>query len=218
MPTSFPPAFPYEASDFARYDESDDSLYYTQPRRVTHIDDRSVSSLRAFCRARLSPGDRVLDLCAAYASYLPAGVRATGVGMNAREMAANASLDDAFVQDLNRPDARPLPFGRAAFDAVLCALSIDYLTRPVEVLREAARVLKPGGRLMVAFSDRVFAEKAVANWTAGSDDEHIYAVAAYIHFAGGFGMPRAADISPRSRGGALLGDPLFVVEAERLST
>lgn len=217
VPTTFPDDFPYTAADFARYDEDDDAKYYAQPRRVTHIDDRCVAALRDFCSERIASGDRVLDLCAGYASYLPDGVRAAGVGMNQREMAANTALESVIVQDLNKTSGAALPFEDASFDAVLCALSIDYLTHPVRVLKEASRVLRPGGRLLVAFSDRVFAEKAVANWTAGSDDDHIYTVSTYIHFAGGFGAPSALDISPRSRGGALLGDPLYIVEAERLS-
>jgi ubiquinone/menaquinone biosynthesis C-methylase UbiE len=38
-----------------------------------------------------------------------------------------------------------LPFADASFDAVVNCVSIDYLVRPVTVLREVARVLRPGG-------------------------------------------------------------------------
>ncbi len=215
LPTKFPTSFPYTASDFARYDEEDDTKYYAQPRRVTHIDGRCVNSLREYCARRMRANDRVLDLCAAYASYVPADVHAVGLGMNRLEMVDNESLERVVVQDLNKGDVR-IPFDSGAFDWVLCALSIDYLTRPVQVLREAGRVLAPGGKVAVAFSDRVFAEKAVANWTAGSDEDHIYSVACYIHFSEMFGQPQVFDISPRSRNGNLLGDPLYVVEAIRL--
>eukprot|EP00171_Calliarthron_tuberculosum_P004183 IDg4183t1 len=199
-------------SDFKRFDERNDALFYESPRLVAHIDAACVKALRAFCASHMRPDDRVLDLCAAYISYLPAGVHAVGLGMNDEEMRANNSLQRTIVRDLNRGEVE-LPFENATFDAVLCALSVDYLTHPISVLREAGRVLHPGGSVLIAFSDRVFAEKAVASWTSGADEDHIYTVASYIHYSGMFGTPSVSDISPRNTRGALLGDPLYVVEA-----
>ena len=48
------------------------------------------------------------------------------------------------MHDLNADPV--LPFADASFDAVLNCVSVDYLVRPVEVLAEVARVLRPGGR------------------------------------------------------------------------
>lgn len=215
LPDTYPTAPIFRRSDFARFDENDDALFYTSPRLVAHIDPACVAALRAFCARRIRPDDRVLDLCAAYVSYLPSGVRAVGLGMNDDEMRANSSLQRTVVRDLNR-GAVALPFDDASFDVILCALSIDYLTRPIEVLKEAGRVLRSGGSILIAFSDRVFAEKAVSNWTSGADEDHIYTVGSYIHYAGMFNTPTVGDISPRNGRGALLGDPLYVVEAVRL--
>jgi SAM-dependent methyltransferase len=67
--------------------------------------------------------------------------------MNALELQANPVADEVVVQDLN-VDPR-LPFADASYDSVVCCVSIDYLVRPVEVLREAARVLRPGGRVVI---------------------------------------------------------------------
>jgi ubiquinone/menaquinone biosynthesis C-methylase UbiE len=47
------------------------------------------------------------------------------------------------AHDLNREPR--LPFPDAHFDAALCAVSVQYLVRPVEVFAEVARVLRPGG-------------------------------------------------------------------------
>ena len=44
------------------------------------------------------------------------------------------------VQNLNTNPR--LPFADDSFDARLCCVSIDHLTRPVEVLAEAARGLR----------------------------------------------------------------------------
>ena len=84
--------------------------------------------------------------------------------MNARELAANPRLDRWFVQDLNREPSRPLDDG--AFDAALCCVGIQYLQRPVEVLAEVPRTLRPDALFVVSFSNRCFPTKAVAIWRA----------------------------------------------------
>jgi ubiquinone/menaquinone biosynthesis C-methylase UbiE len=63
------------------------------------------------------------------------------------------------VHDLN--SGGPLPFEENTFDAVLCAVSVQYLTRPVETFGEVARVLKPGAPFIITFSNRCFPTKAV---------------------------------------------------------
>lgn len=63
------------------------------------------------------------------------------------------------MQDLNRRP-KPLPFADGSFDAVVCSLTIDYLTKPVTVTQELARLLRPGGLLAITFSNRLFITKA----------------------------------------------------------
>lgn len=46
-------------------------------------------------------------------------------------------------------DAMALPFDDASFDVYTISFGIRNVTRPAEALREAFRVLRPGGRLMV---------------------------------------------------------------------
>jgi SAM-dependent methyltransferase len=46
--------------------------------------------------------------------------------------------------------AAPLPFAGAAFDAVLSSLTLHYLADWAAPLRELARVLRPGGRLVLS--------------------------------------------------------------------
>ena len=67
--------------------------------------------------------------------------RISGLGMNGAELARNSILSDYVVADLN---AEPkLPYADATFDVVTNAVSVDYLTRPLEVMKEVNRVLKP---------------------------------------------------------------------------
>lgn len=55
-------------------------------------------------------------------------------------------------------DAR-LPYEDNSFDVVTNAVSVDYLTRPLEMFREMHRVLKPGGQAIMSFSNRCFPTK-----------------------------------------------------------
>lgn len=224
---SFPKQWPYSPQDFDRVDTSPDTNFYSVPRiGGHHIDDDAVNALETYMDQLVVQNQNVhdvLDLCASFESYLPkiwsGKRRVAGLGMNSEEMARNQSLSEYVRVDLNanidRENAHILPYGDAEFDVVFCALSIDYLTHPREVLRDAARVLRPKGILSVAFSDRLFATKAVAVWTGGSDQDHVDAVANYIHFAGGFADEiEVIDLSPRRRGAS--SDPLYVVQARRI--
>ena len=96
------------------------------------------------------------------------------------------------------------------FDAVLCCVSIDYLTRPVEVLAEVARVLRPGAPAVLTFSNRCFPTKAVHAWLATDDGGRCELVAEHLRRTGGFAP---AEISRRTPAGAYRGDPLFAVVA-----
>jgi ubiquinone/menaquinone biosynthesis C-methylase UbiE len=95
-----------------------------------------------------------LDLCSSWVSYFPDGVlgRAVGLGMNKDELKANPHLNEYVVQDLNLVPT--LPFPDNSFDYVTCAVSVDYITTPLEVFREIRRVLVPGGTAIMSFSNR----------------------------------------------------------------
>lgn len=66
---AFPAEFPYAAKDFLREDESEDSRFYSQPRFVTHIDEKAIDALKAFYKAAFEPGSTVLDLCSSWIRY-----------------------------------------------------------------------------------------------------------------------------------------------------
>ncbi|MBI1181972.1 MAG: methyltransferase domain-containing protein [Alphaproteobacteria bacterium] len=203
---------PFKPMHFARVDETPDTVFYRPPRIVSHIDEPAQAALAAFYRERLPAGGRILDLMSSCVSHLPAGVsfdRVIGHGMNVTELKANPQLTGGFVQDLNR--SPPLPFADATFDACVLAVSVQYLTRPLEVFAEVARVLKPGAPFVISFSNRMFPTKAVALWRALDDHRHGSLVDMYFRHAGGFGASDFLDISPlpgRS-------DPLYVVVANR---
>ena len=201
------------ARDFRRFDEDDDSAFYSFPRRVVHIDDGAIGALTGLYAALVPAGGRVLDLMGSWRSHLPAsfGGTAIGLGLNAVEMAENPQLTAAVVHDLNREPG--LPFADTAFDAVVCAVSVQYLIRPLEIFRQVRRVLRPGAPFVVSFSNRCFPDKAVARWRVTDDQQHVEVVTAYF-----------ADSAERGRAWAALetfehtplqGDPLYAVWARR---
>jgi ubiquinone/menaquinone biosynthesis C-methylase UbiE len=105
-----------------------------------------------------------------------------GHGMNAAELAANPRLSRWFVQNLNRDPT--LPVADASLDAAMICVSIQYLQRPVAVLREMRRALRPGAPLVISFSNRCFWTKAVAIWRALDDQGHAALVERYLGQAG----------------------------------
>ena len=90
--------------------------------------------------------------------------------MNAAELEANPLAAERTVHDLN---ANPrLPLADESVDDAVCCVSVDYLVRPVEVFRDVARVLRPGGRFVCTFSNRLFPTKAVRGWLRDRREQH----------------------------------------------
>jgi SAM-dependent methyltransferase len=141
---------------------------------------------------------------------MPARRLTVGLGMNAVELDENDQLDAGVVHDVNRSPR--LPFGDASFDAVVMAVSVQYLTQPVVTFREVARVLRPGGRFVISYSNRLFPEKAVAVWWACDAEQRARLIQAYFHYAGGWEPPTAQDRSPRL---GFATDPLYAVWARK---
>jgi len=170
---------------FEKEDPDDDGGFYADARLTTHIDDGAIAALTGFYRQALPAGGVIFDLMSSCVSHLPADVafaEVIGHGMNAEELAANPQLSRWFVHDLNRDPALPLPTG--SLDAAMICVGIQYLQRPVPVLEEVRRVLKPGAPLIVSFSNRCFPTKAVAIWLRLDDSGHAVLVDAYLRAAG----------------------------------
>jgi Methyltransferase domain len=170
---------------FTKIDAEEDELFYEPPRLVCHIDDGAIATLTEFYRVALPAGGVLLDLMSSWVSHLPPEIdyaEVIGHGMNATELAANPRLTRWFVQNLNRDTH--LPLATASVDAAMICVSIQYLQQPVAVLREVARVLRPGAPLVISFSNRCFWTKAVAIWRALDDNGHARLVERYLRHAG----------------------------------
>ena len=199
---------------FDRADDRDDSVFYAPPRLVTHIDDAAIAAVgRLYAALGIdgsAPGPRrVLDLMSSWVShFVTPPAELVVLGMNADELAANPAATERLVHDLNADPRIPLP--DADVDAVVCCVSIDYLTRPIEVLTDVGRVLRPGGTLAITYSNRCFPTKAVRGWLTTDDEQHGLVVAELVRRAGAFGEPRVELRTPPA-----VGDPLYAVTVTR---
>lgn len=165
-----------------KLDETEDSLFYSFPRFVTHVDEGFIDQLTTLYQKHLKPQTRILDLMSSWVSHLPTEIQFShveGHGMNQDELAKNSQLDHYFIQDLNQN--LKLPLSDQDFDAVLICVSIQYLQYPEAILSEIHRILKPGGITIISFSNRMFYQKAISAWREATEPDRIELVKGYIH-------------------------------------
>jgi SAM-dependent methyltransferase len=196
---------------FTRADETPDTVFYGPVRLVTHIDEGAIAAVGALYRELGVDGD-VLDLMASWVSHFESRPRKlTVLGMNSAELDHNPMAAARVVHDLNADPV--LPFGAATFDAAVCCVSVDYLTRPVEVFRDVGRILRPGGVFACTFSNRLFPTKAIHGWLATDDLGHCAIVERYFAHAGCFAPATSRLCTPPGTG-----DPLYGVWASARPT
>lgn len=192
---------------FLKVDIASDELFYTEPRFVTHIDGNAIAAVTALYRELFPPGGVILDLMSSWISHLPRNIaygEVIGHGLNEQELAANSQLTRSFLQNLNADPS--LPLATDSVDAAAICVSVQYLQNPIAVLRDLARILKPGAPVAISFSNRCFPTKAVVIWQELDDEAHAKLVALYLERAG-FAPIETRALVPPSRGF----DPLWAV-------
>lgn len=200
-----------------KLDESDDALFYGQPRFVHHLDGAFRSRLTQLYRERLRPQSTLLDLMSSWVSHLPEDVayaEVIGHGLNADELAANPRLTRHWRQNLNQEQR--LPLESASVDAALMVAGWQYLQQPEALAADLQRVLRPGGLLIVAFSNRLFHTKAPQAWLEASDRDRL-ALVAKVLLCQGWELEQLIAEDTRAEGplGWIggKGDPFFAVVA-----
>jgi SAM-dependent methyltransferase len=107
----------------------------------------------ALIRTYLRPGIAVLDAGAGRGLMYPYDYRDTVARMAGADtdpaIEGNGNLTDAVVADLAH-----LPYEDAEFDLVFSKYVFEHLDRPLDVMRELRRVLKPGGHLLIHTPNR----------------------------------------------------------------
>ncbi len=215
----------FSRDSFLRLDECDDREFYAEDRFVSHLDSLARSTIEQLIgQLVVEEAPVILDLMSSWDSDLPDTLRPAktiGLGLNENELRANRALNDRVIQDLNKNPR--LPFGDGVFDAALCTVSVEYMTRPLEVFRDVGRVLKPGGLFLVVFSNRMFPTKAVKIWRESGEEERVMLVSDFFTVAGAFGKQRVfvSRGKPRPKDDKyahleIPSDPVYAVYASKI--
>lgn len=110
---------------------------------------------RAIAELHLQPGDRVLDLgigTGMTLQHYPRDIEVVGLDLSAgmlqqaRQKIRERSLNHVH---LIQGDALSTPFADGSFDHILITHVITVVSDPLKLLNEAARLLKPGGRVVI---------------------------------------------------------------------
>jgi SAM-dependent methyltransferase len=102
--------------------------------------------------AQVGPGTRLLDVgCGSGLTLVLARQRgAVPAGLDISPGLLQVARDRLPDADLREGDLEFLPFGDAAFDAVTGVNAFQFAGDPRQALREAARVARPGGRVVAS--------------------------------------------------------------------
>lgn len=128
------------------------------------VDEIFTDSETDFLLGKVRPDDDVLDMgCGTGRFTIPLAERARSVsGLDMSPMmlaAARKKLAGRGLEaDLHEGDMADLPFPDASFDVVVSMLALMHIPRQdrQQVFREVARVLRPGGRLLMGVKNSVF--------------------------------------------------------------
>ena len=113
--------------------------------------------------ARIRPDERVLDVASGSGdlarAFAARGAQVWMTDINGPMLARGRDrmLDAGRISPAVQCDAEQLPFGDASFDCVSVGFGLRNMTRKDAALAEMARVLKPGGRLLVLEFSKVWA-------------------------------------------------------------
>ncbi|MCG8489878.1 MAG: class I SAM-dependent methyltransferase [Chromatiales bacterium] len=206
-----------DANGLRRMDDRPDQTFYTTPRLIQHLDSLARQQINTLYRRLIPARAETLDLMASFDSHVQ-GIDLSKLhllGMNQKELSENRAAETRLIQDLNENPS--LPFDSDSLDAILCTASIEYLTQPAEVLAETLRVLRPGGILLVSFSNRWFPTKAITIWSEMHEVERLGMVTQWLRQAGyselntfsARGWPRPAD--DLHAGQTPYSDPVYAV-------
>ena len=106
----------------------------------------------------LQPGECLLDLGTGTGRYAAAavqyGVEVVGIDTSVAMLHVARMRTEGLPVRLVHADAARLPFPDASFDAALAVTTLCFVADPLPLLREVARVLRPGGRLVLGELNR----------------------------------------------------------------
>lgn len=210
-----------ELIENAKKSKLDTVKYWSEDKKdvTTEIDQEAVDALKSHYSFYLRDGMSVLEIGAAENSYLPEKLklaRHVGVGLNKELMETNSALTETLVVDLGvvqddigvKSEELNIGLGgEDTFDAILIANTIEFLTKPREVMKTCWRLLKPGGVAIVSFVGQedlkeTFGDAQTKMWRGYNDDQHMWMAGSFFQFSAGEGWEglKGFDISPDTLG------------------
>ena len=174
---------------------------------LKHLRDRWWDAgFTAFLQEALLPqaGERVLDVgCGAgtaeliLAALQPGGVHFVGIDLVPQRLrdARRAMREQGVAAELAAADAARLPFAAASFDAAFAVAVLQHVPKPRAVIDALRRILRPGGRLVLAEPDN-----AARYWfsdPASGHDVFAHATAFYSLVEEASGEDADVSIGPR---------------------
>eukprot|EP00549_Striatella_unipunctata_P018840 CAMPEP_0118688402 /NCGR_PEP_ID=MMETSP0800-20121206/8901_1 /TAXON_ID=210618 ORGANISM="Striatella unipunctata, Strain CCMP2910" /NCGR_SAMPLE_ID=MMETSP0800 /ASSEMBLY_ACC=CAM_ASM_000638 /LENGTH=632 /DNA_ID=CAMNT_0006585659 /DNA_START=53 /DNA_END=1952 /DNA_ORIENTATION=+ len=175
---------------------------------TTDMEPAAIASLQRHFEYYLREGMSIVEFGAAEKSYLPEGMEMKRhVGLSLQK---NPALSERYVVDFNKVNEGEgiesdtiQELGVNQFDAVVMTNTIDFLTSPREVFRTAWSLLRPGGIMLVPFSNKElytsqFSKAQTSMWVNMNDDQHMWICGSFFQFSAGNGWDdlKAFDISP----------------------
>ena len=173
-----------------KLDESNDELFYSDPKFVYHLDGNFRTYLSSIYKNEIKDNSTVVDLMSSWDSYLPSEKKfkkVIGHGLNKEELEKNKNLTSFWTQNLNFN--QDIPLDSESIDFCLMVAAWQYLQYPENLTKEIARILSKRGKIIVSFSNRAFWHKAPNIWTSSTEEERLKYVRKVL-ISNGFKEPR----------------------------
>ena len=157
----------------SKYDENNDSEFYSTARYTQHLDKNFRDKLTKLYEKIIDENSVVLDLMSSWVSHLPKKKykKVIGHGMNLQELQNNKVLNTYWVQNFNIK--QEIPIQGDAIDYCLIVAGWQYLQYPENLSKEIYRILRKGGKLIISFSNRAFWNKTPSIWRDSSEENRV---------------------------------------------
>ena len=212
-------------SPFYRLDERPDKVYFEQPQMTPYWDKLALQIVSYHYQQLIPVKSNILDLMAGVHSPIQQVVcdskSISCAGLNLQELESNPVCNKCIQLDVNT--TQPLPFIDEEFDIVLIHAAIEYVIHPEHLMTEIGRILKPGGKIIISFSNRSEDEKCISLWAGAYEFERPGIVLSYLRSAGCYSdyhsYSHRGNLRPEQDALAdklLHSDPVYLISAVRI--